>query len=284
MTTQSGAIVVTGAAGGMGVAIARVLAGNGDLVLVDQRATELDAVEELLGTSQVSARSVVCDVTAEGDVARLASVVDELDGLRSLVHTAGVSPKMAAGRRVLEVDLVGTARVLRALLPHALSGSAAVCIGSIAGYADVAPGVEPLLDDPLRPGFLVEVEATLTEPLDGATGYVLAKRGVMRACERLSGAWAEREARIVSIAPGLIDTDMGRLEMEGDELIALMIAATPLKRLGHAPLPGSPEDIAELVAFLCSERASFITGCDIRIDGGLLGNGRHLGSLGQPAP
>ena len=284
MATQSGAIVITGAVGGMGIAIARKLAGIAELVLVDQRAAELDAVNELLGNSQIAARSVVCDVTAERDVACLALVVAELGGLRSLVHTAGVSPKMAPGRRVLEVDLVGTARVLAALLPHALSGSTAVCIGSIAGYADVAPEVEPLLDDPLRPGFLDEVEVALTEPLNGATGYVLAKRGVMRACERLSGAWAEREARIVSIAPGLIDTDMGRLEMEGDELITLMIAATPLKRLGHAPLPGSPEDIAELVAFLCSERASFITGCDIRIDGGLMGNGRHLSSLGQPAP
>jgi hypothetical protein len=55
--------------------------------------------------------------------------------------------------------------------------------------------------------------------------------------------------------------------MEGDELIARMIAATPLKRLGHAPLFGSPEDIAGLVAFWCSERASFITSCDIRVDG-----------------
>ena len=104
----------------------------------------------------------------------------------------------------------------------------------------------------------------------------------MRACERLSGTWAEREGRIVSIAPGLIEQTWGLTEMEGDE-IALMIAATPLKRLWHAPLPGR-EDIAELVALLCSERASFITACDIRVDGGLMGNGRHLGSLGQPVP
>jgi NAD(P)-dependent dehydrogenase (short-subunit alcohol dehydrogenase family) len=98
----------------------------------------------------------------------------------------------------------------------------------------------------------------------------------MRACERLSGAWAERGGRIVSIAPGLIDTEMGRMEMQDDELIELMIAATPVKRPGHSPLPGSPEDIAALVAFLCSDGASFISGCDIRIDGGLMGNGRHL--------
>jgi len=280
MTTNSGAIVITGAAGGMGLAIARALAATGDLVLADRRGPQLEDARRSLAASGLLAQTVACDVTAAADVARMASLVADLGGVRSLVHTAGVSPKMAEGRRVLEVDLVGTVRVLDAFLPLAVPGSAAVCVGSIAGYADIAPEATPLLDDPLHPDFLDLVESALTGPLDGATGYVLAKRGVMRACERLSGAWAERGGRIVSIAPGLIDTDMGRLEMEGDELIALMIAATPVKRAGHAPLPGSPEDIAELVAFLCSDRASFISGCDIRIDGGLMGNGRHLGQPG----
>ncbi len=280
MTTDTGAVVITGAAGGMGLAVARAMAGTGDLVLADLRAPQLEDARQSLAATGQQARTIPCDVTSAGDVARMAALVAELGGLRALVHTAGVSPKMAEGRRVLEVDLVGTARVLEALLPLALGGSAAVCIGSIAGYADVAADVEPLLDDPLHPDFLDLVEAQLAQPLDGATGYVLAKRGVMRACERMSGAWAERGGRIVSIAPGLIDTDMGRMEMEGDELIALMIAATPVKRAGHTPLPGSPEDIAALVAFLCSEEASFISGCDIRIDGGLMGNGRHLGQPG----
>ncbi|MGA2933236.1 MAG: SDR family NAD(P)-dependent oxidoreductase, partial [Acidimicrobiales bacterium] len=219
MTTDSGAVVITGAAGGMGLAVARSLAGIGDLVLADLRAPQLEDAQQSLAATGQQARTILCDVTSAGDVARMAALVAELGGLRALVHTAGVSPKMAEGRRVLEVDLVGTARVLEALLPLALAGSAAVCIGSIAGYADVAADVEPLLDDPLHPDFLDLVEAQLAQPLDGATGYVLAKRGVMRACERMSGAWAERGGRIVSIAPGLIDTDMGRMEMEGDELI-----------------------------------------------------------------
>lgn len=276
MTNGRGAIVITGAAGGMGIAVARALSNSGVLVLTDLRKGQLEQASQALSSTGVAARTIVCDVTAADDVACLAALVEEMGGLRALVHTAGVSPKMADGRRVLEVDLVGTARVLEALLPWALPGCAAVCVGSIAGYADLALEADPLLNDPLRPEFLDLVEASLTEPLDGATGYVLAKRGVMRACERLSGAWAERGGRIVSIAPGLIDTEMGRMEMQDDELIELMIAATPVKRPGHSPLPGSPEDIAALVAFLCSDGASFISGCDIRIDGGLMGNGRHL--------
>ena len=275
--SQDGAVVITGAAGGMGIAVANALSGTGELILTDLRETELDAVRESLRTIGITARTVACDVTRVDDVARLAALVAHVGGLRSLVHTAGVSPKMAEGRRVLEVDLVGTVRVLEALLPYASPGSAAICIGSIAGYADVDPALEPILDKPLAVDFLDVVEAALAAPLDGAMGYVLAKRGVMRACERLSGAWAERGGRIVSIAPGLIDTEMGRWEMADDDLITVMIEVTPMKRPGCEPLPGRPEDIAALAAFLCSEDASFITGCDIRIDGGLVGNGRHLG-------
>lgn len=278
MAMNQGVVVITGGAGGMGVAVARALAGTGQMVLADLKQAQLAEAQATLLGEGVPTRTLRCDVCIDGDVVRLADLVNEMGGLRSLVHTAGVSPKMADGRRVLDVDLMGTVRVLNALLPAASEGTAAVCIGSIAGYAEVAPEIEPLLDDPLAIGFLDSVENALSGPLDGEMGYVLAKRGVMRACERLSGAWAGQGGRIVSVAPGLMDTQMGRLEMQGDDLIALMIAATPIKRAGCLPLPGRPEDIADLVAFLCSDGASFISGCDIRIDGGLMGNGRHVGS------
>src|ERR1700680_3786356 len=104
-----GAIVITGAAGGMGIAVASALVGTGELVLADLRETELEAAKEALRANGVQARTVKCDVTDADDVARVANLVAEIGGLRSLVHTAGVSPKMAEGRRVLEVDLVGTA-------------------------------------------------------------------------------------------------------------------------------------------------------------------------------
>lgn len=119
MTTDSGAVVITGAAGGMGLAVARSLAGIGDLVLADLRVPQLEDAQQSLAATGQQARTILCDVTSAGDVARMAALVAELGGLRALVHTAGVSPKMAEGRRVLEVDLVGTARVLEALLPLA---------------------------------------------------------------------------------------------------------------------------------------------------------------------
>jgi NAD(P)-dependent dehydrogenase (short-subunit alcohol dehydrogenase family) len=270
-------IVITGAGGGMGTACLATLAPVGHLLLVDVNDDCLTTARRAAGAVDASFTSLRCDVTSAAEVAGLADVVSKAGSFRALVHTAGISPQMADGRRVLDVDLTGTARVVDALLPLVEAGTAGVCIGSIAGYTDLGPGLDALLDDPLAPRFLDNVEATLTTRLDGDTGYVLAKRGVMRLCERLAASWGARGGRLVSIAPGLIDTGMGRLELENQEMMRAMVDATPVKRPGASRLPGRAEDIAQLVAFLCSDAASFISGCDIRVDGGLVGATRHLG-------
>jgi NAD(P)-dependent dehydrogenase (short-subunit alcohol dehydrogenase family) len=105
--------------------------------------------------------------------------------------------------------------------------------------------------------------------------YVLAKRGVTRLVEPSAAAWGARGGRITAIAPGLIETSMGLMELERQPIIPVMIEMTPVKRPDQT-LPGRPEDIANTVAFLVSDEASFISGCDIRVDGGLVGAGRQM--------
>jgi NAD(P)-dependent dehydrogenase (short-subunit alcohol dehydrogenase family) len=268
--------VITGGGGGMGLACARAMADRGMLLLVDVDERAAAEAVRALGEDGVAAHHLRCDVTAADDVDHLVARIAELGSFRSLIHTAGISPTMADGRRVLEVDLVGTARVLAALEPLVTSGTTAVCVGSIAGYSDAGAHLDPVLDDPLRDGFVDDVVRGLEGHIDADTAYVLAKRGVMRLCERLAKDWGRSGGRIVSIAPGLIDTPMGRQELAQQEIMALMVAMTPVQRAGSGPLPGRPEDIASVAAFLCSDAASFISGCDIRVDGGLVGAGRHM--------
>jgi NAD(P)-dependent dehydrogenase (short-subunit alcohol dehydrogenase family) len=167
--------------------------------------------------------------------------------------------------------------VLESVLPLVREGSTAVCVGSIAGYSDQAQELDECLDNPLVPGFLDDVDRRLTVPFDGQTGYLLAKRGVIRLCERLASAWGQQGGRLVSVSPGLIDTEMGRLELANTPVMSAMVDITPVKRPDSGPLPGKPTDIANLAAFLCSDEASFISGCDIRVDGGLVGAGKHMG-------
>jgi NAD(P)-dependent dehydrogenase (short-subunit alcohol dehydrogenase family) len=273
-------VVITGGAGGMGLASARALADRGRLLLVDLREDLLDQARKALGAQGAVVDTLPCDVTSATDVAAVADRVRELGRLRCLVHTAGVSPEMADAATVLDVDLAGSVRITDALFPLVNPGCSAILIGSIAGCSDIPAAVEPLLDDPLADGFLAAVEQALGQPLDSDTAYVLAKRGVTRLAERLATPWGKTGGRTVAISPGLIDTPMGRLELDRQSIIPVMIEVTPVKRPDR-PLPGRPEDIAATVAFLESDAAAFISGCDIRVDGGLVGAGKHLMGVGQ---
>jgi NAD(P)-dependent dehydrogenase (short-subunit alcohol dehydrogenase family) len=269
-----GTTVITGAAGGMGRACVRAFQGSGPLLLVDIDEARTAEVADAANAEGGSARALVVDVSRPADIEMLAKEVAADGGLRRLIHTAGVSPTMADAATVLDVDLVGTARLTAALLPLAVPGSVVVCVASIGGQMGPLPAeVEEALSDPLAPDFQARMEAASSTPLEPGGAYAMAKRGVIKLCEREASAWGARGGRIVSISPGIMDTPMGRLEAEENEAMAFMLGLTPVSRPpdgGFPTLPGRVDDIANAAAFLCSPAASFISGTDLRIDGGLV--------------
>ena len=246
--------VITGAASGMGRECVETLRDLADVIVaVDLRAPVID------GTV-----GFACDVADPTGVAALVDEVRGLGPLRALVHAAGISPTMADARRVFEVDLVGTHLVLEGFEALVQPGSAAVCFSSSAAY-QIAPFVDPdhdvLLDDPGAAEFLDRITSVIT---DSGHAYALAKRGVIRAAGRAAVRWGRLGGRVNSVAPGLIDTPMGRKEFEEQPAMLEMLARTPLGRFG------APEEVAMAVRYLVSDDASFVSGIDLLVDGAMI--------------
>ncbi|HEV3450447.1 MAG TPA: SDR family oxidoreductase [Acidimicrobiia bacterium] len=269
-STRDQVLVVTGM-GDMGVAVAHRLGSGATVVLADVDEPRLARVEEALAGAGYAVHTVRTDVSSAEDVTALARVASSLGPIRSLVHTAGVSPVQASAEQIIAVDLVGTARVLDAFEPHVRPGTVAVCIASMAAILmPVAPETLALLA-------VTPTEELATLPvLDPSTlepgiAYSLAKRGVQVRVEAASVAWGRRGGRVVSISPGVIATAQGTAELAGPsgDTMRGMVELSACRRLG------TPDEIAAAAEFLVSPAASLVTGTDLLVDGGVVAAIRH---------
>jgi len=259
--------LVTGAGRGIGAACARRLAPTVDaLLLADLDDASLAETASALQRDGHRCDTVAGDLAATDAAARLAERIAALGTLRSVAHVAGISPTMADPRRVFDVDLVATARLVDALRPLAQAGTALVCFASMAAHVGAAgnAAADAAIDDPLAPGMFDAWAAAVGDTAaDPGFAYAWAKRGVQRLARREAVALGPVGARICSISPGMVDTPMGRQEYAQQPYMKLLEEMTPLGRTASA------DELAAVVGFLCSDDASFVTGIDLLADGGV---------------
>ena len=239
--------VVTGGAGGIGLASARRLASEGARVVI----ADVDPHAGAAAADEVEGVYVATDVSDADDVERLfATAVDELGRVDVSFHNAGISPAdddsilttgLDAWRRVQEVNLTSVYLCCRAVLPiMQRQGN-----GSIINTAS----------------FVATMGSATSQ-----VSYTASKGGVLAMSRELGVQFAREGIRVNALCPGPVNTP----------LLQELFAADPERaerRLVHVPMGrfAEPEEIAAAVAFLASDDSSFVTASTFLVDGGISG-------------
>ena len=244
--------LVTGAGSGIGEACARLLAAQGAAVaVVDVRQDAVDRVVADLTSSQAMAAGAACDVCSESGVTMaVETAVDRLGGLDFVVAAAGISRpghthqlSLDEWNAVIGVNLTGVFLTLKHTLPPLLAagGGAIVTIGSVASLVGAGR----------------------------VTSYDASKGGVLQLTRAIAAEYAENNIRANCVCPGVVATSLAENSerLYGPmgpprERVPASRVNPPMGRAAH------PDEIAAVVAFLCSDASSFMTGAAVPVDGG----------------
>ncbi len=239
-------VVVTGAASGIGLAIATELAAAGTRVaLLDRQAEAVAAVAEGLAATGAQVLAQACDIADEAAVLAAAEAVRrQLGPVWGLVNNAGLlrpgalqDVSLAEWNQVLAINLTGALLCARAFGADMLAAGS----GAIVHIASISA----------------------LHPQTRSGAYSPSKAGVLLLNRQLAAEWGPRGVRSNAICPGMIRTALSARFYEQPGFEAARAAVTASRRIGE------PIDIAEPALFLLSDRAAYVNGTELVVDGGL---------------
>ena len=245
-------IVVTGSSSGIGLETARILSAQGAEVLGVDLTKNFEHVEEFYRADL-------------GDKATIEALVDALpDGIDGLVNNAGLPPTKPANL-LLRVNLVGLKHLTYQMIPKLNDGASIVNVASLAGFgwpnATEAIQASAHLDFHQIDDFIAKWNVSS----EGGRSYFFSKEALLVWTMQNRWTWRDRNIRMNAVSPGPVDTPI-----LGDFLQTLGARAEEDRRIMDRP--GTPQDIAPVIAFLLSDMTYWIRGTNIPTDGGMSSN------------
>lgn len=257
--------VITGGGSGIGFECAKRFK-DGIVLITGRNEKKLNNAVEELKTFGVTAKYHISDVSSRESMKELAEFAKDIGTIKTVINSAGVSGDGTTAEITFKIDLLGSEYIIDEFYNVIEDNSVVIMISSMMGKTiPDNPAYDDLLREPSKEGNLEKLVAIVEDKSNVA--YNFAKKGVVSLVLKNADRFGSKGSRILAVSPGIIMTKMAEVaEKEHPEQMKYLRDITPMGRLG------SIEDIANTVEFLCSDKASFITGSNIFVDGGLANN------------
>ena len=253
-------------AGSMGTAIVRRIAAGKKILLGDISVQNLERVSNELRYSGYDVETCIVNALEKESIEAFAQKAASLGEVTAFIDTAGASPNQAQPEHILRLDMVGTGYAVDAFGQVMAKGGAGLVISSQTGYMFPIPNEIELEIMRTPTEALIDLPFIRENAINSGRAYMIAKRvNHLQAQKAAATTWRERRARINTISPGIIVTPLAYDEFaaSGDNYQKMIDASAAMRT-------ASSDEIAEAGAFLLGEHATFITGTDLLIDGGVI--------------
>ena len=266
---MSNVCVITGGGSGIGLETARHMPKETILVITGRTLAKLEDAKAILEQDRYDVHVVTCDVSSRRDVHELCLAAKSLGTIKTVINAAGLSPAMADPEAIIRVNAAGTKNVNMELYKYMDKGGVIVDVASSAAYEapkilvkhriyEMAENDEDTFVKHLR-------RASNMAPDDynkSGLAYTLSKNFVVWYAQKCAHEYASKGIRVVSVSPGLIETDMGTREVGQADFAKKMIESTCEHRMGKA------SELGFAIATIANERNGYLRGIDVLIDGG----------------
>ena len=260
--------VITGGGSGIGLETARNIAKEEILVITGRTLEKLEKAKEILEAEGHEVHLITCDVSQRRDVHELCLKAKSLGTVKKVIHAAGMSPSMGNPEQIIRVNALGTKYVNSEFYKYMDEGGVIVDVSSSSAFQ--APGIlvkhqiyeeAETNEDAFIKHMVGESNLVRSEYNKSGMAYVFSKNFVVWYAKKCAFAYADKGIRVVSVSPGLVETDMGNLESDKG-ISQELIRQTCFGRMGK------PEELGFAIASIADLRNGYLCAVDVLIDGG----------------